>query len=306
MITKKVTCYAKRMLGVIAAIVVFLVNVMPVNATQVEAVSVPMIVLDKYEVSGEKIVPGEDFTLSFTLVNYHTSQTAYDVMVDISNPSGVAPVYGTVSQVYVGDMEPGESKKISLDYNSFTSITGDTIDFYMTIVSSLNQNYITLRIPTGSDSPFSIQGSNVPGEAMVNETVLASISFKVLGEENVSNVVLAAKTNGETIANSQIGIVTPGTTKTQTLALSFWEKGEYVVDLELEYTDTLGQKKSVPVGAELISVSEKPNSNGDDTSTDEVPNAPNTETSNILFMGISGILILVIFLVIVIIVRKNK
>lgn len=306
MITKKVTCYAKRMLGVIAAIVVFLVNVMPVNATQVEAVSVPMIVLDKYEVSGEKIVPGEDFTLSFTLVNYHTSQTAYDVMVDISNPSGVAPVYGTVSQVYVGDMEPGESKKISLDYNSFTSITGDTIDFYMTIVSSLNQNYITLRIPTGSDSPFSIQGSNVPGEAMVNETVLASISFKVLGEENVSNVVLAAKTNGETIANSQIGIVTPGTTKTQTLAFSFWEKGEYVVDLELEYTDTLGQKKSVPVGTELISVSEKPNSNGDDTSTDEVPNAPNNETSNILFMGISGILILVIFLVIVIIVRKNK
>lgn len=281
---------------------------MPVNKVYAAEVdfSVPKIGVEKYEVSYEKIVPGEDFTLTITLKNYSQKQAADDVIIDITNPSGVAPVYGTVSQVYVGDFAAGESKEISIDYISSTSITGDALDFYVTVLANQAQNYIVLRVPVGADSPFSIIATNVPTTAMENDTITASVTFKVIGDENVSNVAMTINANGAEIVNNVIGIMTPGSTKNQTLVFSFSEKGSYALDIGMTYIDSLGQSQFVPIGTKVITVTEKENTTQDNNTQVYVEDTQNNQTHNIVLMGICGILILVLFLIVVIIARKKK
>ncbi len=272
-------------------------------ATTTVMPSDPLIVVDHYEITNEKIVPGEDFTLKIVLKNYNTIYPATGVLIDISNPAGVAPVYGTVSQMYIGDIGAGESKEVVIEYNSWTTIVGDTLDFNVTVVSDTNTNYIVLRVPVGADSPFSILSATAPASVEVYGLATLSLTFKVLGEERVKDVVLVASEEEKIVGSSQIGIISPGLTKTQQLLLSFIEKGEHTIDLKLEYVDETGQKKNVPVTTTIITV------------VDEVQNpgiepTPGVTTDDgmdtILLMGISGMLILVVFLVVVIVLRKNK
>lgn len=283
----------------------FLAVNIPMQANAATATMGPLIVIDKYEISEEKIIPGEDFTLSITISNY-SDETAQDVMLDIANPSGVAPVYGTVSQVYVGDIAAGESKEIDIDYNSFTSIVGDTLDFYVTIVTSLNQNYIVLRVPTGSDSPFSIVSVNIPDKAVAKEICTVSLAFQVLGEENVRDVALVVSSKEGIMATSHIGIVTPGITRTQQLSTTIDRAGEYTLEIGLEYVDSAGQKKLVPITTQTLVVSDAENAHYDDNIQGGDNNTTDDTSGKILLMGFSGFLILGIFLVIVIVARKNK
>ena len=272
-------------------------------SAETEIFAAPLIVVDYYEITNEKIVPGEDFTLKMVLKNYSLNQGATGVLVDISNPVGVAPVYGTVSQVYIGDIGAGESKEVVIEYNSWTTIVGDTLDFNVTIVSDANQNYVVLRAPVGVDSPFSIIGVTAPSEVEVYDLATLSIAFKVLGEERVKDVVLTAMSGDVLIGSSQIGILSPGLTKTQQLLLSFVDVGEHVIDLNFEYVDEQGQKKIVPITSTIISaVTETP-----DDIVEPLPgDTANEDMKDILFLGIGGMLILVVFLVVIIALRKNK
>ncbi len=291
----------------VCALLMFLLadtSAMKVNAAGADF-STPKIGVEKYEVSYEKIVPGENFTLKILLKNYSHTQAADDVIVDISNPKGVAPVYGTTSQVYVGSLAAGASKEISLDYNSGTNITGDNLDFQVIIQASQTQNSVVLRVPVGSDSPFSIIATNVPGTAMVNDVVTATVTFKVIGDENVSNVAMSLKANGAEIVNNVIGIMTPGSTKNQTLVFSLAEVGNYALDIGMTYVDNLGQSQFVPIGSTTIFVTENVGVKPNDVPVN-IGNEQNNQNSNILLMGVCGILILVLFLLIVIIARKKK
>ncbi len=263
----------------------------------------PLIVVDYYEITNEKIVPGEDFTLKMVLKNYSTVASATGVLIDISNPMGVAPVYGSVSQMFIGDIGAGESKEVVIDYNSWTTIVSDTLDFNVTIVSDTKQNYVVLRVPVGADSPFSILNASAPSSVEVYGLATLSLTFKVLGEERVKDVVLTAHENGQLIGTSQIGIISPGLTKTQQLLLSFIEKGEHTVDLSLEYVDETGQKKTTPVTSTIITVVDEVINPG----VEPIPGVtPDDNMDSVLLMGIGGMLILIVFLVVVIVLRKNK
>lgn len=263
----------------------------------------PLIVVDYYEITNEKIVPGEDFTLKMVLRNHSTVASATGVLIDISNPTGVAPVYGSVSQMFIGDIGAGESKEVVIDYNSWTTIVGNTLDFNVTIVSDTKQNYVVLRVPVGADSPFSILNASAPSSVEIYGLATLSLTFKVLGEDRVKDVVLTAYEGDQLIGTSQIGIISPGLTKTQQLLLSFIEKGEHTVDLSLEYVDETGQKKIVPVTSTLITVV-------DEVKNPSVEPTPGVTTDDnmdtVLLMGIGGMLILIVFLVVVIVLRKNK
>lgn len=268
-----------------------------------EALSEPLIVVDYYEITNEKIVPGEDFALKLVLKNYNMNQSAKGVLIDISNPAGVAPVYGTISQVYVGDIGAGESKEVVIEYNSWTTIVGDTLDFNVTIISDSKENYAVLRVPVGVDSPFSIISVTAPSEVEVYDLATLSLTFKVLGEERVKDVVLTAMSDGVLIGSSQIGIISPGLTKTQQLLLSFVNIGEQAIDLNLEYVDEEGQKKITPVTTTTITVVEETPG----TVIEPTPgNINNGETESILFMGIGGMLILIVFLIFVIVMKKKR
>ena len=278
----------------------------PVKANAINLESSPYIMLESYEISNEKIVPGEDFTLTLTLKNYSVSATAKNVLVDISNPAGIAPVYGTVSQTWVEEMRPGETATVSFDYTSSVDITGDYLDFYITMVGEVT-NYITLRAPVGSDSPFSVLAVSIPEQLGVNSISSASVSFRVLGDENVRNVAMEFILNGESVSKSSIGILTAGTTRTQSISVTGFAPGQFNAELILYYDDETDQTQSVVVGSAIVDVINDIETDVVQEETTEIVDANDDPRSDdIVLLGVGGILILGIFTVVLLIARKKK
>lgn len=278
----------------------------PVKANAINLESSPYIMLESYEISNEKIVPGEDFTLTLTLKNYSVSATAKNVLVDISNPAGIAPAYGTVSQTWVEEMGPGETATVSFDYTSSMDITGDYLDFYITMVGVVT-NYITLRAPVGSDSPFSVLAVSIPEQLGVNSISSASVSFRVLGDENVRNVAMEFILNGESVSKSSIGILTAGTTRTQSISVTGFAPGQFNAELILYYDDETDQTQSVVVGSAIVDVINDIETDVVQEETTEIVDAnDDSRSDDIVLLGVGGILILGIFTVVLLIARKKK
>lgn len=274
-----------------------------VMATEVDA-SVPVIILEKYSVTNEQIVPGEEVTLTLFLKNCSETVNAYDVILDIANPEGVIPVYGTVSQVYIDKIAAGETKEVSVDYYAETSVDTTFLDFSLTVVvDSLASNYISLRVPAGMDVPFSVISANFPDNVVVGQNVTTNLTFVVLGDENVRNVAHTISVGDEVIGNSTIGTVTPGITRTQSTIVSFDEPGEYVVDIGIEYIDKTDQRQSYYIGSKSITVYESEEGSlyvpmdGADVKDEGMYKS--------LLLGLGGVSILVI-LIVVMLIRKKK
>lgn len=265
----------------------------------------PFIVVERYELSHERIIPGNGFTLTLHIKNLSDTRSARQVLLDIANPKGVAPVYGTVSQVYIGDLRPGESRAISFDYDSWTSIASETLDFNVTLVSDGNMNGVVLRMPAGIESIFYVMATNGPNTVYVGDNASVSLNFRVLGDENVSDVVLRMDINGETVATSQVGNLSAGTTKTQSISFKPTKTGKYTADFYLEYVGADGQSESEFIATKVLEVKaiekEEPDvSLPGDEIEDEVDN---TKT---MMLVLSGALILAIFIVSAVIMKRKR
>lgn len=266
----------------------------------------PYVIVESYEISHERIIPGEPFQLTLVLKNNNSRKRVREALIDITNPIGIAPVYGTVSQIYLGDFEAGESKTVTFEYESWPSITSETLDFSVGIVSRGNTNRVTLRVPTGSDNIFNIMAMN--GPAAVNEGELASVSlnFRVLGEENVSNVVLRMDCNGETIGMSQVGSLIAGTTKTQSVSFQMAKAGDYTAEFYMEYVGADGRSESEFLGTKQIEVKEVKLPDGSDQLPGSDTPAEEKDYTDIMILVLSGTLILAIFIVSAIILKKKR
>ena len=129
----------------------------------------PMVMIDQYSVTNEKIVPGQEFTLKLKLKNCSSNKTAENIVLNIENPDGVAPAHGTTSQMRVNSIGAGKTRDVDIQYESWTGIETNTLDFKITIWSNFPSNYVILRIPVGSASPFDIVTQSIPNEVYVSE-----------------------------------------------------------------------------------------------------------------------------------------
>lgn len=299
---KKIVRYLMAIIFMLSA---FCVQETSVSATAGDEVFEPFIVVESYEVSGERIIPGEQFTLTLNLKNYSTVATAHDVLIDIENPGGVAPVYGTVSQIFLGDMGPGENRKVSFEYNSSDMIISETLDFSVAIISKNNANYVLLRIPAGMENPFNVLELSVQENVFVTENTSALLSFRVLGEEDVSNVVFRVESNGEVLGSSHAGSITAGATKTHSISYQFLGAGEYVLDFYVDYVTEDGTEETVLLDSRIVTVEPKnlsqemPNQTGIDQNATE-------DYNKILILTLGGVLILAIFVVVAVILKKKR
>jgi len=241
--------------------------------------------------------------LTLYLKNYSTERTAREVLIDIENPAGVAPVYGTVSQMFLGDISPQETREISFEYDSKAEDTGGLLEFSIAIVSDTRANYMKLRVPAGLDTVFGVVNSSMVTENEVGLSTSASISFRVLGESSVGNIELRVEYNGETIGKSQVGSVTAGMTKTQSVSFVLNEPGQYALDFYLDYESEGGKEETEYVGSKMLSIKEPVKNNSGDTNVlVEQPMVDDSVT--ILLLG--GLLILSIFVVAVVIIKKKR
>lgn len=290
----------KRIIMLMLGIVLLL----PCPGTEVsaaETTNTPMILLERYAVTDERIVPGEEFTLTLTFKNYSSDKAAEGLLIDIMNPTGIMPVYGTVSQVYIEEIPAGASKEVSIDYVADTILENVSVDFSMTIIGSgIAQNYVTIRVPVGTDIPFYVLSAKFPSSVAVGENATSSLTFEVIGDANIRNVAHVLSVNGTVIGSNTIGSVSSGTTRTQNTTVAFPEAGEYTVDIEIQYMDKADQQQSYLVGSKTVTVYEEDN---DIMASHEMENRSETDKS--LVLGLGGIVLLAVLLLVVLINKKK-
>lgn len=300
----KYLSFIKRMGAILLGLMVGFLPCFKMDAEATEVnTSVPAIILEKYSVTNEQIVPGEDVTLTLYLKNCSETQDAKNVILDITNPDGMIPLYGTVSQIYIDSIAAGETKEVSVDYYAETSIDTTFVDFSLTVIlGTTASNYISLRVPAGMDVPFSIISASLPDSAMVGDNVTASLTFEVLGDENVRNVVTTMSVGGEIIGSSTVGTVTPGTIRTQNTISSFNSPGEYLIELGISYTDKTEQTQHYVIGKKAVTIYEVEDAGYGQMDASAVKNE---EMHKSLLLGVMGVGILAVF-VILLLMRKKK
>ena len=268
-----------------------------------EEIAGAYIIVESYSITNERIIPGEPFDLTLVIRNASTEFKARNTLVDISEPSGVAPEYGKVSEFYLGDIEPGSSKNIQLKYDTWTSITADTLDFNVLIVTEDKTHTTTLRIPAGAEEPFAILSLDIPDSGKQGDSLSTSLTFKVLGEKNIKDVAYIVKVDDEEIVSSSIGIMKPGATKTSAAAFSISDAGKHTVKVLLKYTDETGQVLSMEAGNKTISIEKK--ANQQKTSEELNDESVNVSGPNYVGMGALAAVIVLLFFTVVLILKKK-
>lgn len=299
--------YFKRVVAFFCIMMImFFTNQSEIMASTIQNNS-PIIMVEKYTVDSEKIVPGQDFTLKLYLKNHNDDRSAQDVMLNLENPDGVAPVYGTTSQVYVGTIGAGKTKEVEIQYKSWASIQAECLDFTLTIVSDQPTNQVVLRIPVGADSPLNVTSSSVSTEVKLGEAGSAVISFEALADNNVSDITIILREGTTNIANSSIGNVTAGSTKTKKIPFYIDKVGKHEIEMLLQYNNQLGQIQEVSLGKWTVNVTQEgvtsedfADSNQGATSTEIVSN------ERIAILGGCGVAILLICIIIAIFLHKKR
>lgn len=269
----------------------------------------PCIVVEKYSITDGNIIPGKAFTLTLTLKNYGQAD-ANGLILNVSNPRGVAPVYGTVSQLCLGDIKAGEEREVQIAYDAFTSIAYECLDFEVAVASSTYTNYVVLTIPVSTDLPFSVTGNNGPDHVAAYQKATFSASFKVIGSESISGVSCMLCVDGQPVSENNIGVLSPGTVKTQNMSTQFEIPGMYHVEQVLTFIDENGIVRSMTINDASITVTEGTRPEVTPTLT---PNRPNTQnqTENLLqdktyILVFAGTVVLIVFLLAVVLLKKRK
>lgn len=271
-----------------------------------ENADLPYILVESYRLTDDKVIPGKEFTLTLKIKNNSRTVTAYDVMINISNPNGIMPVYGEVSQQMLAKIEPQESVEVSFDYISMAELVGDYVDFYVSLAGTAYNN-VVVRVPMGVDSPFTILAFSVPTTIYAEEIASANVSFKVLGDANVRNVYLELQMNDKVITRSAVGTMTPGVTRTQNLSPMISTPGIYEAKLVLYYDDETDQTQSVTVGTTSVTVEKRAGSIENDGDSDSTQTQQEEDKFNKgILMGAGGIIILLVLAICVWIMRRKK
>lgn len=216
-------------------------------ATEV-ASSGAVVMISSYEVSGDSIIPGEEFEFIVSLKNTDSIYWARNVLIDISTVDGINTVYPSMPQIYVGDMGPGTEQTISFQYKASSYYSVDTVPFYVTVTTDSRVNSVLLSAPvTIDDSPFVVMSKNIPDVAGVGEGISSSVYFKTKDENNLSNISMRVLVDGEEAGSSLIGNMYAGASKTQNISFYIYEEGIHSVAFELEGVDQNGELQTMTV-----------------------------------------------------------
>lgn len=283
-------------------------------AAETEGTNDTALYVTGYKVTNETITPGTDFSLTVTVTNYGNAPSREGLLLIITNPDGVVPEYGSVTQVYMDSIEANESADFVFRYNTISTISPRYLNFNASVSSATVYNTVQLRIPVGRTTDFSTEEISVPSVFTVDKTEYISAMIENLENQGVSNVVMVARCDGEDLAAANIGMMAAGTTKTQSLRLIFNEEGEYVLDILLTYTNSQGENKEYVIYSNTVSVEAVPETQepskditgGDSINQPSQDTQPTLGNNNVILICISGILLIGVCCIILLLVYKKK
>ena len=263
------------------------------------------IIVDSYEISGGEIIPGQSFEFSITLKNMSSTYEAQNVTVDIRASEGITLAYPSISQYYVGTMGPGNSQTISFKFDASESVNYGRAYFEIALSSNTRNNSVSLTVPVRKDnSMFSVLSVSVPETAISGDNITTKLYFKSVREHTLSNVVLTLYVDGEAVAESAIGNMSAGASKTRSVSFSIFDEGSYDVLLEISGMGADGEIQSLVAYSGTIEI--VASSDNDNNDTEEINTDRLFSRREKAILGGSGFIILISIVGIVLIARKYR
>ena len=212
-------------------------------------------VIYKYEVGGNGyIIPGEAFTLKFTIYNPGVVSKISNVIVDISqSDSLVYPMYGSTNSVFIGYLSALSYSEGEITLIASKDINEKEIPLSINVTytdnySTSNQLRLVATLPVSSSGKLSLSSVDVPSTMYVGNNNRLSISYRNSGLSTINDVVL--NLSGESINEQKISLGSIGSNSSLTsdIYVEFIQTGQQAVDISFTYTDSDGQiKQTEPV-----------------------------------------------------------
>lgn len=210
----------------------------PAKAKEDEMVYEPFVVVSGYNVTDDIIIPGKNFKLTIEVENTDSKVESRGLLITLSFPDGISPAYGSSNQTVITSLKGGEKKEIVFDLYALPGYSRSTAPFAINITSEVRSSSATVYAPVQVDrSAFKVVSTDIPGEAEAGEKIAASISFKSLLSEKLSDVVLSVYVDNESVpvTTATIGNFYAEASKTQNLVFFIDEKGRHSLRFELSY-----------------------------------------------------------------------
>lgn len=210
-------------------------------------------VIYKYEIISDdenvktSVVPGEEFTLQFTVYNPAVVSKIGNVRIVVTQEDSlVYPKYGSTNSVYVGYIEPLSYVEGKIRLIASKDIVNERVGLvlYMTYTdnyNTLNSQQIVATIPISTSGTLDVNNLEMPTNMFVGANNRFSITYQNSGLSSINDVTLHIE--GEKIESQDIllGNISSGSSKTSDVYLKFNEPGMQNIDMYFTYAGNDGQ-----------------------------------------------------------------
>lgn len=229
----------KTLTGLLLVLMIIVFEtVTPVRADEDEIIYEPFVVVSGYSVTDDVIIPGNNFNLTIEVENTDSKVESRGLLITLAFPDGISPAYGSSNQTVITSLKGGEKREIVFNLYAASGYSRSTAPFVINIMSEVRSSSATVYAPVQVDlSAFKVVSTDIPGEAEAGEKIAASISFKSLLGEKLSDVILSVYVDNEStpVATATIGNFYAEASKTQNLVFFINETGRHSLRFELSY-----------------------------------------------------------------------
>lgn len=216
--------------------------------------------VESYEVEGGYIQTGKENTINLTIKNANTYSSANNLVAIITSASGmIFPAYGNDNQFYVGTLQGGASKTISVPVVTTSQLLEDYVDLTCQLVYETGGRQITntstMVLPTQNISALAVNSLDVSTRALLNGKSLLSISYSNNSSENVNDAVIFVDGNiSEDTREIDLGNLVAGKSYTKDYNIIFTQAGEQVITVYIKYTNADGEYVENEIGSFKVNV----------------------------------------------------
>ena len=228
----------------------------------------PKVIVKTASVNAESIIAGDSFEITLTLRNTSAEQDIHNLVVKLTDESGVIiPVKGSSSSVYAGAISKESEQAIKLVMQ--TPSTAETKGYSLSVILEYEgddkQSYtvndsvvvqinqlpkLTIEKPVLYDTPW------------LNQTCGTSLSIFNTGRSDIYNCLITIEGEGLTLETSYFGgIIKAGSSLESNFNIIPTKDGEVSGNIVVSYEDAMGNKYEQKCPIELFV-------NKDYTSTD--------------------------------------
>ena len=235
-------------------------NGMTANATGMNSADSAIINIESYEVEEDVLMPGEQITIHLFLKNNSEATDVKNLLLTMDS-SGYTlwPVYGEDNQVFVGDIEAGNTKEVVVKATVNSAFNAPAAQLtchfsYISGVVALN-NSSSIFIPTYPGGDLIPVSAVVSGNTSLGARTLVSVQYKNVGAEDMTDIVLKIEGNIDEVNKEiKLPVVKAGKTYTNDYYIVFKENGVQNVNLKYEYKDNNGETKEIECGTYQVNV----------------------------------------------------